>query len=703
MLLTSASVSGQSLSSNATIPQFAPVIQLSPVASNITDPAVAAMGPTMSRLAYTHSVPPPLDAFSTGPTNNLPRTSQPASSHANRLSHVNHLNRIGMHPEKDSHRLRAMFNTWNAEIFEAKRGLKFPYTPKPALTIVVDQLPKTLRNAAFFSKWTREASGGGEPKLVAVDARASKVLVEFHTAQAALNAWMSPLLAPPPRSMEKGKSREDLVRVWHYIPSNDPNCLAISQKSEKKELEEGEIEDDRKSLGLPAVPSYIPPSLPPLPVKPVRAHVPVESKKARAKRLKREREQQIALEQEMARQAISADYSAMQMSGAGMGTAFHPQLMAEMFNLNQAFNYGPMQMPMSMQPFLQANTFQPIPVPVAAPVPAAAPSPKSQKTIWQSPIPQPSDQQELLAIQRSEVKEQREDEDVYRFDTETWESSNGSDAEFSDQDSDDMLQEDETDVSDPTILTPPPLVALTDDNQVEMPSFTAIPPDTPTEGITPSTGDNAANPFSKAFSHDHHGQRNVDYKGSTLSSSLLSTSASSEQDLSPSPATLPMNSNIDDRLAREQELRRLVLASRASQQNGSVPRAHLPPLASQPSFGTMATAFIAQTIDDTAKQMANQEKLSLLEKEIAQRKLEIEQAQRARAARSAGGQKRTGCVECLLFPIGVTELLSISSVFRTSSPITRKVPQSGFRGCWPQIPFNNFFLVLSDEEDDYDS
>lgn len=76
----------------------------------------------------------------------------------------------------------------------------------------------------------------------AVDSSSAKALLEFATVDQAEKGWASPKLGKGISSLSpaqlKGKSREDLIRVWWYRASS-PELIFT-----RKELEEGEIEDD---------------------------------------------------------------------------------------------------------------------------------------------------------------------------------------------------------------------------------------------------------------------------------------------------------------------------------------------------------------------------------------------------------------------------------------------------------------------------
>ncbi|THV04715.1 hypothetical protein K435DRAFT_790724 [Dendrothele bispora CBS 962.96] len=150
-------------------------------------------------------------------------------------------NIIGMPIERDVDGKHGSFRNTQYTTFDAQLGVKFPYVPNPSKTLIIEQLPKTHRTFSFIQSWCKDVCGTF-PIFYAVEANAAKALVEFSSATLAKRAWGSPKLGKGLSGLNptqlKGKPREDLIRVWWYRPPSPELVFA------RKELEEGEIEDD---------------------------------------------------------------------------------------------------------------------------------------------------------------------------------------------------------------------------------------------------------------------------------------------------------------------------------------------------------------------------------------------------------------------------------------------------------------------------
>ncbi|KAF7318821.1 Fecal droplet protein [Mycena chlorophos] len=181
---------------------------------------------------------------------------------------------IGVNPDPDRNSKHGTFvysPAAVASIAPAQSPRPNEYIPNPARTLVMEQLPKTHRTKDFVKSWSKSACGA-HPVYFAVDPQSGKALVEFATAELARKAWGSPKF-PPPSHPIKGKPRADLIRVWWY------RVEGVGAGAGVGELEEGEIEGDEQEREV---------SVPPAPA-PEPAAVKKETKKERKSRLAKER------------------------------------------------------------------------------------------------------------------------------------------------------------------------------------------------------------------------------------------------------------------------------------------------------------------------------------------------------------------------------------------------------------------------------
>ncbi|KAF9066763.1 hypothetical protein BDP27DRAFT_986386 [Rhodocollybia butyracea] len=148
---------------------------------------------------------------------------------------------IGMPPARDPQGRRGGFKTSATTVFESKPHITYPHTPDPSRSLIMDQLPKLCRTPLWLQSWGERACGS-QPVFLAIDSSSAKAILEFASADLAEKAWSSPKLGKGISSLSvsqlKGKQREDLIRVWWYRASS-PELVFT-----RKELEEGEIEDD---------------------------------------------------------------------------------------------------------------------------------------------------------------------------------------------------------------------------------------------------------------------------------------------------------------------------------------------------------------------------------------------------------------------------------------------------------------------------
>ena len=146
---------------------------------------------------------------------------------------------IGMKPDQDPYSKHGIFQltfaTKEAGMDVRKKGPL--YMPNPARTLVMEQLPKSHRNPDFINSWSRRACSA-LPVHMFIDVPGGKALIEFTTAELARKAWASPKLASTHAHKVKGKSREDLIKVWWY------RVDGVGAGSGVGEIEEGEIEGD---------------------------------------------------------------------------------------------------------------------------------------------------------------------------------------------------------------------------------------------------------------------------------------------------------------------------------------------------------------------------------------------------------------------------------------------------------------------------
>lgn len=184
------------------------------------------------------------------PVSTLPEKPIQASSSSNSAADLPKkpppTNNIGMPPARDPEGKRGGFKLSSTTVFESKPHITYPHSPDPRQTLILDQLPKLCRTPQWLKSWSRSACGA-QPVFLAVDSSSAKALLEFAAADHAEKAWASPKLGKGISHLSstqlKGKSREDLIRVWWYRASS-PEQLVFS----RKELEEGEIEDDESMV-----------------------------------------------------------------------------------------------------------------------------------------------------------------------------------------------------------------------------------------------------------------------------------------------------------------------------------------------------------------------------------------------------------------------------------------------------------------------
>ncbi|KAJ3772704.1 hypothetical protein FB446DRAFT_36752 [Lentinula raphanica] len=150
-------------------------------------------------------------------------------------------NTIGMPYTKDPEGRRGDFKPSSHTVFESKPHITYPHRPEPSRCLVMDQLPKLSRTPQWLNDWSQNACGA-EPVFLAIDSSSAKALLEFSSSDHAEKAWGSPILGKDLRNLSiaelKGKPRVDLIKVWWYRSTSLDLIFA------RKELEEGEIEDD---------------------------------------------------------------------------------------------------------------------------------------------------------------------------------------------------------------------------------------------------------------------------------------------------------------------------------------------------------------------------------------------------------------------------------------------------------------------------
>ncbi|KAJ3736772.1 hypothetical protein DFJ43DRAFT_526235 [Lentinula guzmanii] len=154
-------------------------------------------------------------------------------------------NTIGMPYAKDPEGKRGEFKISSNTVVESKPHITYPHSPDPSRSLIMDQLPKVSRTVQWLKTWTQDACGT-QPVFLAIDSSSAKALVEFSTIDQAEKAWSSPKLGKGLSSLSptalKGKQRVDLIKVWWYR-SPSPELVFT-----RKELEEGEIEDDEYTV-----------------------------------------------------------------------------------------------------------------------------------------------------------------------------------------------------------------------------------------------------------------------------------------------------------------------------------------------------------------------------------------------------------------------------------------------------------------------
>ncbi|KAJ3858022.1 hypothetical protein EV368DRAFT_60455 [Lentinula lateritia] len=154
-------------------------------------------------------------------------------------------NTIGMPYSRDPDGKRGGFKPSSTTVFESKSHLTFPHRADPSRSLIMDQLPKLSRTPQWLKSWAIDVCGT-EPVFIAIDSSSAKALLEFSSVNHAEKAWSSPKLGKGLNSLGpielKGKARVDLIRVWWYR-SSSPELVFT-----RKELEEGEIEDDESMV-----------------------------------------------------------------------------------------------------------------------------------------------------------------------------------------------------------------------------------------------------------------------------------------------------------------------------------------------------------------------------------------------------------------------------------------------------------------------
>jgi hypothetical protein len=215
-------------------------------------PATPELGPTISHHSAVHPLPPKPSAERLSVAHEPPEPPKPSAP------------AIGMKPDQDPSSKHGLFE------FPASTsagGGSSPYIPNPARTLVIEQLPKSYRNADWINSWCKSACGA-HPVHLSVNGQGAKALVEFATSDLARKAWGSPRLGSDFAGLKpfqlKGKPREDLIKVWWY------RVDGIGAGAGVGEIEEGEIEGDAAE-------------------KEVEVSVKKETKKERKARLAKER------------------------------------------------------------------------------------------------------------------------------------------------------------------------------------------------------------------------------------------------------------------------------------------------------------------------------------------------------------------------------------------------------------------------------
>ena len=128
---------------------------------------------------------------------------------------------IGMNPDPDPYSTHGIFRC-------ASHPNRRTYVPNPARSLVMEEIPKAMRNRDFVNSWCKKA-GATHPLYLELDAK-GKALVEFASAEMARAAFASPRL--------QGGQGKGSIRVWWY------RVDGVGAGAGVGEIEEGEIEDD---------------------------------------------------------------------------------------------------------------------------------------------------------------------------------------------------------------------------------------------------------------------------------------------------------------------------------------------------------------------------------------------------------------------------------------------------------------------------
>ncbi|KAI0701076.1 hypothetical protein BC835DRAFT_297614 [Cytidiella melzeri] len=115
--------------------------------------------------------------------------------------------------------------------------LSSPWNPDPTRSLVMEVMPRKFRNFSFVFDWARTVCPPGISPHVELDVKWGRALIEFPTAELAMNAWKSPRL--------HGGGREHIRTYW-YRPAS------VGTNADIKELEDGEIADGKISKHVPS-------------------------------------------------------------------------------------------------------------------------------------------------------------------------------------------------------------------------------------------------------------------------------------------------------------------------------------------------------------------------------------------------------------------------------------------------------------------
>ncbi|KAF5369062.1 hypothetical protein D9758_002921 [Tetrapyrgos nigripes] len=322
-------------------------------------------------LEESEPLPEPLPSTSTSTLSNVSNSiQQPPPSPAKKI--------IGMPIEKDTDKRRGAFKNPPSTTFEG-HGVTFPHVPATAQTLIMEQLPKTCRTPAFIRSWCEKACGS-LPVFLAIDPSTAKALVELPSTALAKKAWGSPKLGQELSGLNsvalKGRPREDLIRVWWYQPSSPTLTF------DRKELEEGEIEDE------PAAQEVTPKET----KKERKARLAKQVKEEKAKKREKAIAAAAALQKEKSAKAQAEAGAAMTSSSASgipipnpfSGDFFDaslPFMLPSAMSMHMPYNPNPIPPPISnywsslMPPFLP-------PMPTSLPPPL--PPPPESQAHWDS-------------------------------------------------------------------------------------------------------------------------------------------------------------------------------------------------------------------------------------------------------------------------------------------------------------------------------